>query len=68
MVATFLRSQQEPRVLSQFSQDENMINVQYKDLTGENVEAVFSYEMIDDELYIISEYADEQMYWTKLAE
>lgn len=26
MVATFLRSQQEPRVLSQFSQDENMIN------------------------------------------
>ena len=45
-----------------------MINVQYKDLTGENVEAVFSYEMIDDELYIISEYADEQMYWTKLAE
>lgn len=51
-----------------YNQDENMINVQYKDLTGENVEAVFSYEMIDDELYIISEYADEQMYWTKLAE
>lgn len=51
-----------------YDQDENLINLKYTDITGESAEATFSFEMIDDQLYIISEYADEQMYWTKLAE
>ena len=51
-----------------YQQDENLLMLKYKDMNGTDVETDIVFENIDGKMYIISEYAGEKMYWSKLAE
>lgn len=51
-----------------YTQDENMIIVDYVNSMDESGQCEFSFENIDGTWYIISQYEGELIYWSKLAE
>lgn len=48
--------------------EEDVIKIHYSDERGNEGDDVISYVMIDEQQYIISNYAEEEMYWKKLAD
>lgn len=51
-----------------YDQDENIVNLYYKDQDGNTQESFITFEVVDDKLVVTSEFEDEQLYWKKLEE